>query len=231
MKRQLTFDLSIPVEFDRESFLVTESNLEAYGWLNQWPEWPSHFLAIYGDEGCGKSHMGQIWVDQAKALSLTSTEFDTRLLPDDAKHILIDNADQIGDEEKLFHLYNRVNQEGGTVLLLSKAPPARWRMRLPDLKSRMSSIPSVQIMPPDDNLLEGVLNKLFEDRQLRVDPSIIKFLVRRTERSFKHAVTLVDLLDFRALQEKRNLTLPFVRQVITELEASKEDRETITSID
>lgn len=216
MKRQLTFDLSIPVEFDRESFLVTESNLEAYGWLNQWPDWPSHFLAIYGDKGCGKSHLGKIWVDQVNGLPLTAHEFDTRLLSEGAKNILIDDADEVGDEEKLFHLYNRVTQEGGTVLLLCHKAPARWRMRLPDLKSRMSSIPTVEILPPDDELLEGVLMKLFADRQLRVDDAIIQFLVRHTERSFKNAANLVDQLDKRSLQDKRNLTLPFVRQILSE---------------
>lgn len=224
MRRQQTFDLSLPTEFDRDNFLVTESNLEAYGWLNQWPEWPSRFLAIYGDPGCGKSHMGKIWVDDVKGVALTAADFDTRLLNDDAKNILIDNADQIGDEEKLFHLYNRINQEGGTVLLLSQAPPCRWKMRLADLKSRMNSISAVEILPPDDNSLEGVLKKLFNDRQLRVDDNVIQFLVRNTERSFKSAVELVEILDKRALQDKRNITLPFVRQIVAEVETAKSQK-------
>jgi len=215
VRRQLIFDLNLPAAFSRENFIVTESNLEAYGWLNQWPDWPHHCLTIYGDEGCGKSHMGHIWIEEVKGASFTAHEFDKVDFLEDGMNILIDHAEKIRNEERLFHLYNRVNQERGSVLLLSNTSPSQWDIKLADLKSRLNSIPSVKVLPPDDQLLEGVLRKLFTDHQLRVPENVLAFLLRHMERSFKAAVQLVNDLDHKALQEKRNITLPFVRQVLS----------------
>jgi chromosomal replication initiation ATPase DnaA len=47
-----------------------------------------------------------------------------------------------------------------------------------------------------------------------VPPEVIAFLLVRMERSFAAARSLVELLDRRALAEKRALTVPFVRSVL-----------------
>ncbi len=67
---------------------------------------------------------------------------------------------------------------------------------------------------PDDELLGGVLVKLFSDRQVRIRPEVVSFLLSRMERSFDAANVLVEKLDRQALSRKRPITVPFVRSVL-----------------
>jgi len=62
-----------------------------------------------------------------------------------------------------------------------------------------------------------VLVKLFSDRQLSIDGTVIDFMVPRIERSLDAARDLVDRIDRAALARRREITLPFVRGILTEL--------------
>ena len=60
--------------------------------------------------------------------------------------------------------------------------------------------------------------KQFADRQLRVDPDVLTFLLARMERSFAATSRLVAALDQAALAEKRRITVPLARRVLETLE-------------
>jgi chromosomal replication initiation ATPase DnaA len=72
------------------------------------------------------------------------------------------------------------------------------------------------ISPPDDLLLAAVLVKHFADRQVRVAPGVIGFLVRRMERSFAAAGALAERLDRFALGAGRPITVALARRVLAE---------------
>ena len=59
-----------------------------------------------------------------------------------------------------------------------------------------------------------MLIKLFFDRQLKVDHDVIIFLLKRIERSFESLNNIVRKLDNAALDQKRKITIPFVRNVL-----------------
>ncbi|MGB7205251.1 MAG: hypothetical protein WBD37_07245, partial [Anderseniella sp.] len=69
---------------------------------------------------------------------------------------------------------------------------------------------------PDDDLLRGVLVKQFNDRQLRVDESMISFMISRMERSFDAARQLVAEIDRRALVQKVEITRNFISRILQE---------------
>src|SRR5712675_1478901 len=64
----------------------------------------------------------------------------------------------------------------------------------------------VALTAPDDALFRAVLVKLFSDRQLAVDESLVSFLTTRIERSFAAARTAVARLDREALRLRRPVT-------------------------
>ena len=66
--------------------------------------------------------------------------------------------------------------------------------------------PVLALAPPDDALLRAVLVKLFADRQLVVDESLIAYVAMRIERSFAAARDVVSLLDDEAMRQKRPIT-------------------------
>jgi chromosomal replication initiation ATPase DnaA len=75
---------------------------------------------------------------------------------------------------------------------------------------------AVGIGPPDDALLEAVLVKHFADRQLRVPPEVVAHLVSHMERSFEAAADITARLDLASLRDRRAITIPLARQVLSE---------------
>jgi chromosomal replication initiation ATPase DnaA len=118
------------------------------------------------------------------------------------------------DETALFHLLNWVAQEGGSLLVCARVPPARWPVSLPDLRSRLAALPAVEIGAPDEPLLAALLVKLFADRQLAVPAEVVQFLVSRMERSCEAAGRLVAAIDAAALAAHRRVTIPLVQAVL-----------------
>lgn len=195
--RQLPLPLPHRPALGRDDFLVAPCNADAVAWLDRWPAWPSGGLVVHGPTGCGKTHLGSVWRARAGP-----------------RDLLLDDADRPGDERALLHRLNFAREEGGSVLLLGRAPAARWPCALPDLRSRLLALPAVAVGPPDDALLAAVLAKLLADRQAAVGDDVIGFLVARMERSFAAAGRLAEALDRAALAGKRPITLPLARQVL-----------------
>ena len=110
------------------------------------------------------------------------------------------------DERALFHLVNLVREERAYVLATARTAPVGWSLAVPDLASRLRAMPTVQLQSPDDALLRAVIVKLFADRQLAVEESLVAYLTTRIERSFAAARAAVDRLDREALRLKRPVT-------------------------
>jgi chromosomal replication initiation ATPase DnaA len=217
-QRQLALDLGHRPAYGREDFLVAPGNREAVEWIDRWPAWPGHALGLFGPTGCGKSHLSQVFALKARAIALAAPD----LTPDAVGAILgragafVVEEGHLADERALFHLFNAVRESKGALLLTGREPPARWRTELPDLRSRLASIPAVGIAPPDDAMMEAVLVKLFADRQLGVAPDVIAYALRRMDRSFAAARRLVATADKESLAGKRPITIPLVKTIIGE---------------
>ncbi|HXR87106.1 MAG TPA: DNA replication protein, partial [Stellaceae bacterium] len=96
-----------------------------------------------------------------------------------------------------------------------REPPARWSIRLADLRSRLVAAPAVAVDAPDDALLGAVLVKLFTDRQLRISEDLIAYLLPRIERSFAAAQAIVAALDQAALADQRAVTVRLARDILS----------------
>ena len=82
--------------------------------------------------------------------------------------------------------------------------------------SRLRAVPAVDLEAPDDALLRAVLVKLFADRQLAVDESLIGYLAMRIERSFASARAVVEELDREALRQKRPVTRALAAELLSQ---------------
>jgi chromosomal replication initiation ATPase DnaA len=47
-----------------------------------------------------------------------------------------------------------------------------------------------------------------------VEPDVVQYLLQRLERSFSEARRIVAVLDEQALAQKRNITIPLVRDIM-----------------
>ena len=199
--------------------MVSQSNLAAVVRIDRWPDWPSAGLVVHGPRGCGKTHLAHLWQDRASALFVAGEALTEAMLPrlldEVSQRIAIDDADR-ASEPALLHLYNSCIEHQGHVLITACRPPGSWWVELGDLRSRLRAAPTVEIDPPDDELLGAVLVKHFADRQLRVAPDVIAYLLKRIERSFAAAGQIVACLDGAALSNGSPVTIPLARKVLGE---------------
>ncbi len=211
----MTFDRE-PVT-DRRAFVASSSNNQALDAIDRWPDWPGNVLAIHGPPGCGKTHLANIWQAASKAVPVNfhspGTDIVENWIPD-AKALVLEDGDRGVDETLLFHVINMVREDDGYLLLTSRVSPARWNVTLADLCSRLKAVRTVEIGPPDDELIAGLMAKLFRDCQVTVGRDVVSYLSLRTERSFAAVAELVRKLDRYSLEHMRPITVPLAREVL-----------------
>ncbi len=222
---QLTLELAPEPGFERENFVVSGSNEQAYAMIERWPDWPDPMLLILGPPGAGKSHLGAIWASIAKAgvqsaAALAAANIEALAA---AGPLLLEDADAIGEAEtQLFHLVNLMRENGMALVITAKAPPDAWGLRTADLLSRLRLAPTVAIGPPDDALMRAVLVKLLIDRQLVIDTSVVGYIALRLERSLDAARTFIDALDREALARQCRISRAIAADVLASLEGCEE---------
>jgi len=200
--------------------VVGPSNRAAAEALAAWPDALGGVLALVGPEGAGKSHLAADWAERTGAVLLTDVAAElTDLSELEGRPVALDGAEG-ADDETLFHLINLAQAEGGALLLTARTPPSAWETRLPDLRSRLNAIRVVQVREPDDEVLKGVLQRLFADRAITPSPDLIEYLVRRIERSVPAARRVVAELDDNA--GTRPITRALARELLEREPASGE---------
>mgnify|MGYP002620934484 FL=1 len=226
---QLALGLPGLTAMSRADFLEAPSNALALAAIEEPGGLPQGKLLLTGPEGAGKTHLAQVWAAAEGACQLDAATL-AAILPAQLStlvgaSVLLDDADRVAGtagEEALFHMHNHLQATKGALLLTARRPARDWGVRLPDLLSRLAATTHVALEPPDDALLAAVLVKLFSDRQIRVTPQLIDFLLARMERSLAQARRMVAALDRRALALKR----PVSRQLAAEILGEGLDKDT-----
>jgi chromosomal replication initiation ATPase DnaA len=215
--RQLALALDHAESFAREDFLSSSCNAAALALIERWPDWAAQTFALVGPEGSGKSHLAAIWAGDAGARFLAARSLSATRLPAalaTGALVVEDIAPGAFDERALFHLLNLAREDSAFVLLTARTAPAAWAVAIADLASRLKALPVVALTAPDDALLRGVLVKLFADRQLAVDESLVGFLAKRIERSIAAARKVVAELDAEAMRQQRPLTRALAAEIL-----------------
>jgi chromosomal replication initiation ATPase DnaA len=219
--KQLVIGLPALSRLDRADFLPAAANEAALAFVDAWPAWPGPALVVHGPEGSGKSHLAAIWQTRAAPLVLPPAalaQSPARALLGQAQAVLLEDLDRAlaaGDlDDALFSLWTALAERGGHLLLTARLPPARWCVRLPDLASRLRGATAVAVAAPDEDLLAGLLLKLLNDRQVRIAPEVVRYLLPRIERSFAAVHGLAAALDRAALAEHREITVPLAKAVL-----------------
>ena len=220
---QLPLDLAFRPALDREAFFVSASNAEALAMVEHWRDWPGGKLAVTGATGSGKTHLAHVWAAETGAQVVEAVDLDTDAVPAlaRARAVVVEDVDHLaamgdprGAEAALFHLHNLLAAEGGRLMLTGRGAPARWRLRTPDLASRVQAAAVAALHAPDDALIHAVIVKIASDRQLDLDARLPPFLALRLDRSLAAIAEALADLDRQALAAQRRVTVPFARQVL-----------------
>jgi len=216
---QLPLDLPSETSFARDDFLAAPCNRAALAAVESWPDWPDRHLLLIGPEGAGKSHLCAIWRRLAGARLIAPDAIPglDALVAAPETAFVLDGLARVRDETALFHLFNTVSERGGHLLVAAERLPRAEDIRLPDLLSRIRRAPVVEIGAPDEALLRAVLEKLFRDRQIAIDPAVLDFAALRLERSLGAARAFAVEIDRLALARGARPSRGLANEVLEQL--------------
>ena len=216
--QQIPLSLHLAASYKPDEYIAGRANHSALQWLAAWPDWPLPYRAlnIFGPSGCGKTHLSFVFEQSSGAHRLTQLQDISQIVSLTACHFILDDF-TLGDrfsQEAMFHFFNHLAATKGSALLLSRKSLAQMDIELADLRSRLRSIACQEIISPEDDLLEQVLQKMFADRQCSVPDGVIHYMVTHMERNFTSAYRLVAEIDRAALSAKKPVSLAIVKLVM-----------------
>ena len=192
---QIPLDLSPQPVHRFSNFLISESNAEALKNVQAWPDWISPILMLVGPQSCGKTHIGQAWAAETGGTFI-----------DDASHV---------NESELFKIMNQaLNGEIIGLLLADRMSPRDWSIDMPDLRSRLGNTPLALLQEHDDEILEPIVRRLFEDKGRVVGQDLIVYLLKYQERSVAAQRLIADELEAAAQRQKTDLTKAFASKYL-----------------
>lgn len=221
--RQLPLDLHLEPSHAEDDFLVGEGNSLAHSRITAWPHWPDAVTLIIGPAASGKSHLARIFADRSGARFVTPETISEIAGENGKGPLAIEDVDRAGyDEPSLFHLLNQAMRGDRTLLLTAREEVAQWPLATDDVRSRVRRAPMFRLEVSDDIELSHMFAKLFGDRQIKVDPRIIHYLVARMERSPEEVGVLADLMDRLALARGTAITRSIATEALARRQAERE---------
>lgn len=199
---QIALPLSHKNAADPERIVVGNANAQAIEALRNPTSWPFGTAILSGDARSGKSILGRWFAAQDVG--------DT-----------IDGADAM-DETDLFHRWNRAQEEGRPLLLISDAET--WDIGLPDLRSRLGAALHLTIGTPDDDMAASLMESIAMQRGLALGEGALTYLVPRAERSFSAIERLVVAIDRLSLERKAPATQGIWRDALEALHGPEQAR-------
>ena len=205
--RQLALELDHTPAQGEADFLVGEGNSLAHSRIMAFPEWSEPVTLLLGPAKSGKSHLARIFADRSGARVAGVDDLQALATQGGRDPLIVEDVDRLGyDEAGLFHLLNQSLRDGRPILLTAREEVAQWPLATDDVRSRARRATAFTLEMTDDIQLSQMFVKLFGDRQIKVDPKIIGYLVARMERSAEEAVLLADLMDRLALAKGSAIT-------------------------
>ena len=119
-------------------------------------------------------------------------------------------------ELALFSLYRELEERGGQLLAAAPQPPALLHWSLPDLASRFAAASVFQLRALDEDAQREALMLRARVRGFELPEDTARWVQRRYPRDMGTLYRLLDTLDAAALAAQRRLTVPFIRQVLSD---------------
>ena len=188
------FALPLTIRGGQERILVGPSNQAAIDAFARAGAWPFRTAILAGPPRSGKSLLARWFAEHDHGSA-------------------IDDADSLPEDE-LFHRWNRAQQDGTALLLVSAKAPGEWRVALPDLASRLGAALLLEIGAPDDAMLAALIEAHAARRGLALGEGASAWLLPRIERSHAAAEAIVAEIDRLSLERKQAITISLLRDAL-----------------
>ncbi|WP_221801855.1 DnaA regulatory inactivator Hda [Oceanobacter mangrovi] len=223
---QLTLSVSIRDDARIANFYPGPNEEVIQAVQQQWTVSGDPYLFIWGEHGSGRSHLLQAACHYADGLGHRSVYLPLEELHGFSPEVLesleqyplvvLDDLDAVlGDdawELALFHLFNRVQDNEGHLIIGASQSPKSLPVQLPDLQSRLLWGVSYHLesLQPEERALALVLRA--RQRGIALAEDVARFIVTRGPQEMEGLASILDHLDRASLSHQRKLTIPFVKE-------------------
>ena len=185
-------------------------------------------IFLWGNSGLGKTHLLHATCQLAATNGLSSHYIPLKQWKEKSSAILtgleqsdlvcIDDIDQVSAcrewEIALFHLFNEMIERSQRLVFSAYNTPDAIKIDLADLRSRLASGIILHLQDHDDESKRQVLQYRARQLGIRLPDSVSQYLLSRYNRDLSELWILLDKLDRETLSNHRQLTVPFVKQIL-----------------
>ena len=182
-------------------------------------------LYLWGPPGSGKSHLLAATLKSASTarpcvrISNSIDELNAEIAP--GSLIVADDVETLDERRQtlLFRLFNSARLAGLAMILADKSPPRELHMR-EDLRTRIGQSLIVQLHALTESERASALKQHASARGMRFDEHLIVYLLRHGKRDLPSLMMILDQLDQASLEQKRQPTLPLLREILQSFPAT-----------
>lgn len=192
-------------------------------------------LWLHGPEDSGKTHLLQAVCHQAKIRDQSAAYLPLRQMRElgpealggleQCRWICLDDVDAVlrqeDWEQRLFGLINQVLDHGANLLMSARGPAEGVEVGLPDLRSRLRGAVSFLLRPLGDDRQPEALRRRARSQGYDLPEDAVLYMQRHVVRGLGQLCRLLDRLEQASLSRQRRITVPFVREVLAEAQASE----------
>ncbi|PWT72540.1 MAG: DnaA regulatory inactivator Hda [Proteobacteria bacterium] len=220
--QQLAFELALPARPSFDNF-APGMNREVLAILSAWiaNDIDERSIYLWGQPGCGKSHLLLATVDLARARYGSAVY----LIGDEVAGLELDGAlpalAAIDDAQNMctasqaafFRLFQTLRENHTRLLVAGDAPPAVLTLR-EDVRTRVAAGLVFQLhLLSDQEKAEALINHA-RARGFALASEAADYLLRHSRRDLASLMALLDAADRYSLQSKRPVNLPLLRDVL-----------------
>ncbi|MDD5404733.1 MAG: DnaA regulatory inactivator Hda [Sulfuricella sp.] len=216
--KQLLLDIAATVPPTLENFLPGRNAelLHALRAILQ-GEVGERFIYLWGESGSGRSHLLRAWIlaAQLRGLPAAYVPGGIPLRWADGGLIAVDDVARLDQDGQiaLFHLYNRLKETGGALLVSGPVAPGGLCLR-PDLLTRLGWGLVYQVHGLNDEEKAIALQAHARERGFSLPQEVLDYLLRHWRRDLPSLMVVLDALDRYTLEQQRPVTLPLLRQLL-----------------
>ncbi len=183
---------------------------------------PGTPLYLWGPGGCGKTHLLQALAARCLAAGQAVGWFDAAdrqpwLLSPAWSLVVLDRCDTLDDtaQHAAFALFEEAAAHGVQWAAAGRLPPVDLGLR-DDLRTRLAWGHVFALQPLPDAETRAALRREADRRGIFLSDEVMDFLLTRFERDLGHLMRLLNRLDEYGLSKARRITVPLVRQMLSE---------------
>ena len=214
---QLVFKFPFKKKYFEQDFYVSSNNFSAYKLIESWPNWPGKWLNVFGDQGCGKTHLSKILEKKiGKTKTLEASKIEDSLVSnlDNFDCLIIDNYKDNISENLLYSILNQSKLLEKFIVINSITSLKLNKFKLNDLRSRINSFVFIGIELPTDDLLKVIISKSFSDKQINLNPKITDYIIKNVERSYEKIFRFLKDVDDLSLSSGKSININLIKKVL-----------------